>query len=128
MLYIYTTFHTKFERNRANSSRDIRSQKSSDFLRILFFSSSHQTKNIFKATQKPSSRASISFKFGTHIELYKAYKRSDFDGILSQFERAIRNFRAIFFEIFCHAYRTDHQCYGSEIFIRPLDTIKSGPF
>ena len=37
MLYIYTTLHTKFERNRASSSRDIRSQKSSDFLRILYF-------------------------------------------------------------------------------------------
>ena len=37
MLYMYTTFHAKFERNLTINSRDIRSQKSSDFLRILFF-------------------------------------------------------------------------------------------
>ena len=50
MLYIYTTFHIKFERNRASSSWDIRSQKSSDFLRIFFSSSpSHQTANNFKS-------------------------------------------------------------------------------
>ena len=52
MLYIYTTFHTKFEKNRASRSRDIRSQKSSHFLRIylfIYFSSSHQTANNLKS-------------------------------------------------------------------------------
>ena len=105
MLYIYTTFHTKFEINRASSSRDICSQKSSDFLRIflLFFFFFAPNSRQFEVAQRRSSRTSIFFKFGTHIEHELSYNSSDFDGILSQFERAICNFRSIFFEICCHA-------------------------
>ena len=67
MLYIYTTFHTKFERNRASSSRDIRSQKSSDFLRILFFLLRTKPEII-------SSRAKTIFSCFDFLQIWYTYR------------------------------------------------------
>ena len=51
-----------------------------------------------------------------------------FDEIWSIFEKVIHNNMKFFLQIFCHAYRIDHQCYDSEIFVRHLYAIKSGLF
>ena len=89
---------TKFERNRVfHFSQDIHSE-STDFTRIFLL----RTK-----TFKPllSSCASISFKFGTHIELQKAHISCNFDDISSLFEGVIiMQFLQDFFKIYCHAY------------------------
>ena len=72
MLYIYTTFHTKLERNRA-SSQDICSQKLSNFLCIFctkqqtISNCMFSTVSLFKVAQKRSSCASIFIKFGTSV-------------------------------------------------------------
>ena len=86
--------------------REIFALKSRLIFFVFFFFFAQNSKQ-FKVAQKRSSRASIFFKFGTHIKHEQSYNSSDFDGILSQFKRAICNFRSIFFEICCHAYRPE---------------------
>ena len=39
-----------------------------------------------------------------------------FEKIWSRIKRVIYHNMKIFFTIFCHAYRLDHQCYDAEIF------------
>ena len=66
MLYIYTTSHTKFKRNRVRGLRDIRSQKSSDFLRIFFL-----------LRTKPKiflSRAKTIFSCFDFIQIWHTYR------------------------------------------------------
>ena len=71
MLYIYTTLHTKFERNRASSSRDIRSQKSSDFLRILFF---HLILLLHTKLEIISIRAKTIFSCLDFLQIWYTYR------------------------------------------------------
>ena len=71
MPYIYATSHTKFERNRANSSRDIRSQKSSDFLRIFLFFFLLLLRTKLKIIL---SRAKTTFSCSDFLQIWYTYK------------------------------------------------------
>ena len=69
MLCIYTTLHTKFERNRSSSSRDICSQKSSGFLGFssYFFLLRTKLKIIL-------SRAKTTFSCSDFLQIWYTYR------------------------------------------------------